>query len=564
MKIDLVAINSRYTHTNLALLYLKEAIHELGHEVVISEFSINQNILEILKQLYLTKADLIAISVYIWNTELIKKLLPEIKKLLPETKILLGGPEVSYNTEVWLAKFNDIDYIIKGQGEAALHKLLENDLEYSSQIISEKNFHFSEIKFPYQNCEFNSFKNRYIYYESSRGCPFKCSYCLSSRSDQKLEFRNISQVKEELAHLIRLEPTIVKFIDRTFNAQKSHSREIWKFLLNVKTSTIFHFEIHPALLENEDFEILKNCPEKRFQFEIGVQSTNQKTLESIERNYNWDKIEENIKRLIHLKNIRIHLDLIAGLPYEGLKELEISFNHIYKLKANHFQLGFLKILPGTKIADQKSEFKISHLESAPYQVLSTRWISAEELNLVSDTEHLIDNIYNQHHFDMTLNSFTKQYCSAFQFFVELAKFYQQNSFDLSIKSPQKLTKNLFSFAAKFKDSVREYIHDALRWDWCRTNHNHFYPNYLTTEKIANMSKKSALTIKTITQDPENNIKLKYKNLIKLAFFTPQSEEFKNEFILNYSFVMFGSPDNLEHFKKFSKMHVFKIVKFKII
>ena len=474
----LVGINARYTHLNLAIRYLRNYTIDLEYQTEIIEFSINQNILEILEQIVNTEPEIIAFSVYIWNTDIIRLLLPEIKKILPDSKIILGGPEVSYNPEDWLKEFSEIDFIICGAGEAGFRYLLENDFAVSNAIIRKKNPHFSQIPFPYLSSDFPEIKDKYIYYESSRGCSFKCSYCLSSRSDQALEFRDIENVKKKLTFLIKQNPKIIKFVDRTFNAKKEHSREIWKFLIELNPKMTFHFEIHPELLDEEDLQILNKCPKGLFQFEIGVQSTNPETLKAIHRANNWQKTSNTIKQLISFGNIHIHVDLIAGLPFESQKDLERSFNDIFNLHADNFQLGFLKILPGTKIAENRDNFGLVSTNTNPYMILQNNWLTFAELNIIHKIEILLDVFSNSNKFKMTLKYLIPKFDSPFVFFDEFLKFLQNNNYDLQTKNWKK---NAFELLLFIKDNFSieyDFFFDCLRWDWCMQARSHYYPEFL--------------------------------------------------------------------------------------
>lgn len=560
MKILLTAINSRYTHSNLALLYLYETIYKSNHNTKICEYSINQNVIEILQEIYNESPDVIALSVYIWNKEIIKLLIPELKKVLPKSCIIAGGPEVSYNSSEWISCFPEIDYIIQGAGETAFKKIIDSNLKLDIKIINIQNAHFEEIVFPYKHVDFNNFENKFFYYESSRGCPFKCSYCLSSRSDQKLQFRKTDQVIEELNFLIKQSPETIKFIDRTFNANKKHARFIWEYLISLKTKTIFHFEIHPAFLDKEDFKILEKCPDKRFQFEIGVQSTNPETLKAIDRPYNWQDFSNNIKKLIKLNTINIHLDLIAGLPYEDAEKLKESFDNIYSLQPNHFQLGFLKVLPGTKLSEHTGEYNIKHTNFAPYQVISTKWLTIKEMNSLHNIEHLVDNIYNPHLFNITLKSINLFYSSAFSFYKEFSKFCIEINFDITTKNFKKIIKVLYMFISKLPTTEKQYLTDALRWDWFNYTHNCILPGYLQSQKINNLKESGHLLIKSIVTNQSNNISLKYSALRKIAYFTAESDSFKNDYLKTYSFAIFGPHEITDYFSEFAKENNFIIVR----
>ena len=366
--------------------------------------------------------DVLGISVYIWNNVKVRELLSGVRALLPRCIIVLGGPEVSYNADQWLQDHPEIDYIVRGPGEAGLRKLLVSNLSLEEKIISVPNPPFQDIPFPYQDGDFEQFKNRYVYYEASRGCPYRCSYCLSSRRDQSLEYRDGEMVKTELRYLLSKGPGTVKFVDRTFNADRHFAREIWRFLLENPSQTMFHFEIFPDLLEEEDFTLLSGVPPGSFQFEIGIQSTNPDTLKEINRPNDWNTVSANIHRLVGQGNIHIHLDLIAGLPCEGLESFISSFNKVYALGGHYIQLGFLKILPGTEMEARKHQYGIEHLKTPPYTVRETRWLSRENLGILKKVEYALNYLYNSSRFSSTLSLLATQFNSPFEMYLRLADF----------------------------------------------------------------------------------------------------------------------------------------------
>ncbi len=530
-KILLLGINARFTHSNLAIRYLRNYISDLPFKIVLKEISINCSLLEILAILYEEKPEIIGISVYIWNSEIVKKLLPEIKKILPKSQLILGGPEVSYNPEHWLEKFPQIDHIVCGLGEEGFRYLLEQGT--SKKIIHKQNPHLFKIKFPYLDSDFPDLKQKYIYYESSRGCPFKCSYCLSSRTDQKLEFREFKQVKKELLFLIEKKPKIIKFVDRTFNLNPEHYRKIWKFLIEINHQIRFHFEIHPNLLENEDFEILKKCPKGLFQFEIGIQSTNPKTLQSIHRIYNWKETKQKIQELLKLKTIHIHVDLIAGLPFEDYSTFRNSFNNIYELKPDHFQLGFLKILPGTEMDEKAGEYEIINTKSAPYQVLKTRWLSFEELLQIHKIENLLNLFYNSHKFEMVILNLLEYFKSPFDFYQNLVKFSEKQEILFQQKNWFLNAKFLIQFIKKTLSSELDFFLDCLRWDWCKIAKSHFYPEFLRTKETENAKKAGYKYLKSLSKKgliQINEISFSVSDLKKAIFFQPSSDAFRNKYV----------------------------------
>jgi len=425
MKIFLTSINARFTHSNLALRYLRSYANKQFSDVSLIEYTINQNIDEILEELVQAKPDVLVFSVYIWNSTIIKKILSVLGDILPRTKIVLGGPEVSYNADIWLPQFDSIDYIITGAGEAGWEYLLNSSFQVSDKIISKTNYRFSDIPFPYLADEFPELNQKYIYFESSRGCPFKCSYCLSSRLDQGLDYRDLSMVKEELSWLISQNPKIIKFVDRTFNSNGKRAREIWQFLIDSKTKTKFHFEIHPSLLTEQDFDVLKQAPEELFQFEIGIQSTNPNTIKEIGRFENWEKIKVNIARLLEFEQIHSHSDMIVGLPYENRAKTIDSFNNIYNLQADHFQVGFLKVLPGTEMANKSAEYGIVKHSFPPYEILQNKWMSFEEIRNFKNVEHVLELLGNSGRFKTVLDNLLPGFESPYHLFEAVSVYFRE-------------------------------------------------------------------------------------------------------------------------------------------
>jgi radical SAM superfamily enzyme YgiQ (UPF0313 family) len=404
MKVFILGINARYTHSNPALLYLRNEILAAGQSAEIAEFSINDEPLSVLESIASKQPDVVMISVYIWNGLFVERFLSDVKKICPLSKVYLGGPEAGYNSQQWLKKYPFIDGIIQGAGEQAVSELALAGFEISGietgeilspekKVLRVKNRPFTDIPSPYIESDFAGLEHRHLYYESSRGCPFECSYCLSSREDQCSEYKSAEQTIEELSFLLSHDPMTVKFVDRSFNAHPERARKIWNFCAGHKGRTAFHFEIHPLLLEEADYQTLAAVEKGKFRFEIGIQSVNPEPLEAIHRNAQWDIIEPKIRRIINLGNIHTHLDMIAGLPFETLDGIARSFNRIISLGADHFQFGFLKILPGTEMSEKAAEYGMIFTETPPYQILSNRWVSVREMNLLRAMEHVLDGFY---------------------------------------------------------------------------------------------------------------------------------------------------------------------------
>ncbi len=528
-KILLVGINARYTHTNLALRYLRNLTPSGKYDVKLLEFSINQHSLDILSEIIAEKPDIVAISVYIWNTTLVKSLLPNLFKVLPTIKIILGGPEVSYNAVHWLQQFPEISCIISGSGEAAWQHLMQNNMHSDEQIISSSEVNISDLPFPYLKEELAELEHKYIYYEASRGCPFKCSYCLSSRSDQKLQFRALELVKEELDIFCSQQVKIVKFVDRSFNADPQYSRQIWEYLIAKETSTRFHFEVHPALLQPKDFDLLAQVPEGRFQLEIGIQSLSPQVLKAIGRNSGWESIKEKILTLTGLKNLHVHVDLIVGLPFEDTAGMEWSFNQVFQLQADHFQLGFLKVLPGTEMAEKCKEYGISHTAEPPYEVLSTNWMNFTEIDHYRKISHLLDALYNTNHFPVTLKELVKNFNSPLALFQNYHSWLQRNNFSEVTRNWQSNGRLISRFIADFLPEKLEFFLDCLRWDWCAFASSHYYPEFLQNNALQEAKKKGRDMIREFFQND-----FPIKELNRAIFFIPVSEKFSYNYMENKS------------------------------
>jgi radical SAM superfamily enzyme YgiQ (UPF0313 family) len=553
-KILLIGINARYTHSNLAIRYLRNYVADFSYQITLEEFTINQQLLEILSKIFKLQPEIIALSVYIWNTEITRKLLPEIHKLLPDSKIILGGPEVSYNPQKWFEEFPFLNFIICGAGEAGFQYLLEKKLSIKERIIKIQNPAFNEIKFPYIDTDFPGLKDKYIYYEASRGCPFKCSYCLSSRSDQKLELRELKKVKQELDYLLGKKPRIIKFIDRTFNANREFSRNIWQYLIEINPDTKLHFEVYPSLLEEEDFKLLEKCPVNLFQFEIGIQSTNPAALKAIHRPDDWNKTKEKIQNLISMGNIHIHVDLIAGLPYDEFNDIKHSFNEIYSLQADYFQLGFLKILPGTEIAEKADEYGIECLSYAPYQVLKTKWLDFNQLEKIQQVESLLNTFYNSSNFKLTLENLTSEFNSPFEMFSSLAEYLNKTINEPGIRNWQKSAALLLEFIRTNLKEKLDFYQDCLRWDWCYLANAHQYPTFLNSKKLTQAKRMGFEFLKQRSKQNSINFKgvnFTFNDLKKAIFFQPSSIEFKNKLMRDAEICIFIKFQNYKECIKYN-------------
>lgn len=541
-KVILAGINARYTHSCLALYCLKSALRGIDVEAAVREFSINRNTEEITRSLVSEKADVIALSVYIWNSALVRELIPALHEQCGDALMVLGGPDVSYNPASWLEAFPFIDFIVTGHGEEGLKFLAEKGFRGGEKIIALPNPPFNQMPFPYTEEDLEGLRTRYIYYESSRGCPFRCAYCLSSRSDQSLELKNFETVKAELDLILRKGPRLVKFVDRTFNAKKDHSRAIWRHLLEKHGGgpATFHFEIHPHLLEEEDFEILSRCPGGLFQFEVGIQSTNPESMAAVKRAGQWPGERTALERLIGLGTIRVHCDLIAGLPFDDMASIGRSFNDCYTLQPDHLQLGFLKVLPGTEMMENAGRYGITYSERAPYRILENRWISKKDLSLLDTIAFLVDRLYNTRRFDTFLSLLLGRFESPFAMFRELTL-----PGDGSGASMDRGWESGARFLMAFIDSrfpgEKQFFLDALRWDWCVRSRSLYFPNLVKPEGLSELKKKIFSHYKGLAekgQTSDGGIPFDLSDLKRSLFFEPGSDEFRLRHMGGATFAIF--------------------------
>ena len=451
MKLLLTAVNAKYVHTNLALRYLYSLCCDLC-ETNLLEYSINDNILSVQRDIILAKPDAVAFSCYIWNIEFVLKLASDIKKALPEVVIILGGPEVSFDSEKIMDKHPFVDYIVKGEGELTF-PLLINSLcgqnELPSCGVTYRNADkicdtpsallpdFSCIPFPYTEDSIKELQGRIIYYESSRGCPYSCKYCLSGEKG-KVRFKDTADVKKDLKFFADNGVPLVKFVDRTFNADRQRAREIWKYISTLNGDTRFHMEITGELLDDETIEVLKEINPENLQFEIGVQSTNQQTLSAIDRACKTDVLFSNISQLLSQTDIHIHLDLIAGLPFEDFASFKKSFNDVLSLKPHVLQLGFLKLLKGSAMRDEADNHQMIYRDYSPYEIISNKYISAEELLFLKDIDFVFDKFYNSASFSKSIDFLFSVYNDKFLLFSDIVNFFRSKGYINTSFSKQKL------------------------------------------------------------------------------------------------------------------------------
>jgi radical SAM domain protein len=483
-KFLLVAINSKYIHSNLAVYCLKAAT-AYSDKVYIREFTINNQLEDILKNIYLEKPDVIGISCYIWNINCVKELLPELNKLLPGVKIWLGGPEVSYNTEEYAGRYENVAGVIKGEGEAVFKELMdcymegrEKDIPSIPGITTVSDgkiidnpctlvYDMSDSVMPYYAAEYkeDDYKNKIIYYESSRGCPFSCSYCLSS-VDKHLRFRNTELVLTDLKVFLDNKVALVKFVDRTFNCNREHSRKILRFIRdNDNGITSFHFEIAADILEDEDIRIMNSLRPGLIQLEIGVQSTNQDTIKAIHRVMNLDKLRNNVTAIRKCRNIHMHLDLIAGLPYEDINSFRKSFNDIYDMKSDNLQLGFLKLLHGSLMREEKDKYGIVARDIPPYEVLYTKYLSYDDILKLKQVEKVLDMYYNSNMFVLSVRYLSGSFDDSFAMYELLSECFERRYSDGSLPSRNGKFELLYDFAGDYLNEHDMMVFgEMLRFD----------------------------------------------------------------------------------------------------
>lgn len=479
MKILLAACNAKYIHSNLAVYDLKAYSSDYDEHVILREYTINQPKDEILKDIYSSGADVVCFSCYIWNISFVRELIRDLVKILPKTAFWAGGPEVSYDAKKFLTEMPEMTGVMVGEGEKTFHDLLEfyidgkDSLEEISGIAyrtGDKIIHngwrelmdLSAIPFVYEHLE--KFENRIIYYESSRGCPFSCSYCLSS-IDKKLRFRDLELVKKELQFFLDHRVPQVKFVDRTFNCKHEHAMTIWKYILEHDNGvTNFHFEISADLLREEEMELMSQMRPGLIQLEIGVQSTNPETIRAIHRHMDLKKLEHCVNRVHSFRNIHQHLDLIAGLPYEDYDTFHQSFNDVYQMKPDQLQLGFLKVLKGSLMQKEAEGYGIVYKEKEPYEVLSTNWLTYGEVLKLKMVESMVEVYYNSGQFWHTLEYLVPFEKDAFTFYEKLGSFYEKKGYSEISHSRMRRYEILLEYLQEETDVPTEVAAQKMLYD----------------------------------------------------------------------------------------------------
>lgn len=479
MKVVLSTLNAKYIHSSLALRYLHTACSSAYPNIVIKEYTTNNELLNILSDIYSEQPDVLGLACYIWNVDMTLKLAGLLKKVLPKLIVVVGGPEVSYDTLEVMQKNSFVDYVVQGEGENTFKALLEalssnmpvdgidgltfraNDVVVGKpQIIAE----LHTIPFPYCDSDIEKLKDKIIYYESTRGCPFSCQYCLSSVTSG-VRFLSLERVYTDLEFFIKHNVRQVKFVDRTFNARKEHYLPILRFLTKQNCRTNFHFEIAADILDNEVLDLLEDAPVGRFQFEIGIQSTYEPTLNKISRHNNWPQIVENVTRIISYRNIHVHLDLIVGLPYEDYARFGQSFNDVYQLQPHMLQIGFLKMLKGSGLRTIADQCGYVFVDQAPYEVLANNWLPYGDVRKLKILEEVFNQVYNTGRFIYTLPFLiTLHGGNAFAFYHDLSAYWEERQLHLVAHSVKSLYKYVLDFCSIHYSEELEVCQEFLKFD----------------------------------------------------------------------------------------------------
>lgn len=477
------------------------------------EFSINDCLDNIVEAIMEEKPQVVAFSTYIWNSEYVRKVAKTIKLIDNSVEILYGGPEVTYDGENFL-KNNVGEYIIEGEGEETFREFVEyklgkvkvSDIKGIYYKLIDKNketdivyngkrpiMDMNRIVFPYN--EDDDLQNKIVYYEASRGCPFRCKYCLSSVLTN-VRFLNVERVKKDLIYLIEKDVKLIKFVDRTFNCNGKFAMEIWGFLMNYPCDTTFHFEISSDILKKEELELLSKAPKGKFQFEVGVQTTNDEVLKNINRYVRFDHIKENIQYVQKNKNIKQHLDLIAGLPGEDLESFKKSFNDVYSIEPEEIQLGFLKLIKGTSMREEAKEWGMVASPYAPYEILKTKDISYDELLSLKKVENMVDTYYNSGKFNLTIKYLRKCFDNPFEFYESLANYFENHGYFKRSISNNDYYKFFLDFNKDILKIDTDIIREILRYEYLCVNKKRGIPEFLRGD----MSKEQERNIKDILRE----------------------------------------------------------------
>ena len=533
MKVLLAAVNAKYIHTSLSVRTLKMYVN--SDDVEFCEYTINERSEDILRDIYEKKADAVLFSCYIWNISMCLDVAQMLKKVSPNITIIFGGPEVSFDDVEYMEKYSFIDGIMRGEGEAVFKEWLDSGKMCSGMTgrIGGKVVRFpdrelihdlSSIPFPYTEEDINKNRGKLIYYESSRGCPFRCSYCLSSTS-HNVRFRDTELVKEELKFFADHDVKIVKFVDRTFNADRKRTCELVKFLIENGKNTTFHFEVAADLINDELITLFKQATKGMFQLEIGVQSTNDETIRAIDRKTDFEGIKRAVARIKEVGGVHMHLDLIAGLPFEDINTFKKSFDDVYRLGSDVLQLGFLKLLRGTKIRNEENKYGYAYNPKPPYEILKNDFMSYDDILLLKGIEEVFERYNNSGIFENSIKYLLKKWDSPFEFFKDLWKFYERNGCNKVGQSRSKLYDILADYCNE------ECFRDILKLDFLINNKGLNTPKWSVSQYDRSLLKErfEILTEDFIRDNLQEYANIPVKEIVKNLHF----EKFDYDVLLDF-------------------------------
>lgn len=535
MKLLLLSVNASWTHSCLALYYLRNTVSGLDYDVEIVELTLKQTFSEALEIIYTKAPDVLCLSVYIWNVEYLKSLVPEVRKLLPQTIIVAGGPEITYNKAA--ADVLRPDFLIKGYGEKAFRELAAGGFQSEERITQGEQILLQDLPFPYTESDKTLLQGKMIYYEASRGCACKCIYCLSGRED-KFDSLPVERICADIDKLLLLKPKVIKFVDRSFNQNRQWARAIWQYVIGLDTTVPFHFEVHPDWLEQEDFDILSISPQGRIQLEIGIQSIHPDTLKLICRPSVWSRVKISLEALREHTHVPLHTDLIVGLPGENRQQIIESINAVLQVNPTELQLGFLKILAGTQMSDYASKHHYTWSDTAPYKVLQTPDLSFRDIVYLEKIAMIINQYWNKGDFPTVWQKailWREPYqCLEQLLALNLAR-------DNALHSIDRV--NRFNLMAdwieqNFTDEKHAYLMDALKWDWCRKAGESWYPPALKADISMSFRKEHYTEIldwlkSEFWQNEDWNLK-------RFVVFSATSNDFCKDFLEGYTKAVFIS------------------------
>lgn len=492
-QVILATLNAKYIHTSLALRYLKEYCDQVENcSVAIKEFTINQPIRAIMADLFLAQPEVLGFSCYIWNIHQILAICDDYKRVSPQTSIILGGPEVSYDADEILLSHPGVDFIVRGEGEESLAELLAvlpqksglegiSGLSYRGKDAIVHNPdrawmpELDRIPFPYAE-GLGKLSDQIIYYESSRGCPFRCSYCLSAARPGIRNF-SMARIETDLGKLLSQPVREIKFVDRTINLDEARFQSIMEFIIAKRGSSPVHFEVDAALFSEPMLEFLEGVPRGLFNFEVGVQTTYEPALRAVRRKMDWNRLSSNIKRLKAAGNIHLHLDLIAGLPGEDLAKFADSFNMVYDLQPDYLQLGFLKMLKGSPLYRESKHFGYICQLLPPYQVLANNNLNYGQVTHLEDIEEVLDKHYNSQKMPVTIDYLIENAYNSrpMDFYSELADFWRNNGWFGKGHRQETIYLHLLEFVSRLHPQHQDQVAERLKYDYLCRHHTHGLP-----------------------------------------------------------------------------------------